>query len=518
MRQKLRFAQLWFQRRLRVLAAQLDQHLPVATLKAYLVAIILLATVPIALLLAYNLASDVRTERQSAIALLRQGATTLARTAEQDLTASLDALTALSLSEALQDGDIPAFEKNLRQLPLRRSQWRSVFVTDAMGRMLLDTASASNAPLPVHEETRTLVFKVLARGHAAVSDLSWHAAEGTQVVLLAVPVYQQGVVRYVLGTRMSAASWRRLIDGAGVPAGGYIALFDADERPIALKAAPPPARPAGLGSTALEAPAQLAAQALTAFQRRSDSDNVRRPVVLETDAVISGWQRVEGTDWNASIGLPAQPIIDAEQRILWSALVTMGLCLLLGVTLALLLAWRVAEPLRRLATGKSVPRGRHLPVQEITQLQRSLQQGRQRDHAARQSLQNKAEEFEVLFNSSPIGLAFAEDSSGRRILYNPAMQHLMGMDANATRRPGSVEVFFCGQRLEPGEQPLLRACLRAEAVGAMEMEVRIQGRPPAFVVASAVPLLDAHGRARGALSAMMDVTELKQAVAMGRSR
>ena len=512
----MRFTQLWLQRRVRLLAAQLDQHMPAATLRAYLVAVILLATVPIALLLAYNLASDVRSARQSATALLQQGATMLARTAEQDVSASLDALTALSLSPGLQDGDLRAFDEYLRKLPQRRSQWRSVFVTDDRGRMLLDTVSYSNRPLPVHEETRTLVFKVLARGHAAVSGLSWHMAEGAQVVLLAVPVYQQGVVRYVLGARISADSWGLLLDSAVVPAGGFIALFDADDRPIAIKAAVPLGSPKRQDDTALDPPTQLAAHALIAFQRRSDRSDADRPVVLGTDAVIAGWKRVAGTDWNAGIGLPAEPITAAEQRILWSGLATMGICLLLGVTLASLLAWRLADPLRRMAAGKALPRGRHLPVHEIAQLQHSLQQARQRDHTARKLLQHKAEEFEALFNSSPIGLAFAQDGRGRRILYNPAMQRLMGMEtnANASRHTGSVEVFCRGRRLEPGDQPLLRACLHAETVGAMEMEVRVDGRPPTFVVANAVPLLDTRGQARGSISATMDITDLKQAVTL----
>ncbi len=510
MEKKLRYARLWYRRRLRRATARLDRRMPVASLKTYLVAVILLATVPIALLLTYKVASDVRSGRHSAVAMLEQVAAGLAQMAEQDLSASFDALTSLSLAQTLQEGDMPAFERYLRQVPLRRSQWRSVFVTDAMGRVLLDTAAPPNTLLPVHEETRALVFKVLARGSAAVSDLSWHTAEGAQVVVLAIPVYQNGVVQYVLGTRMSAAAWLRLLDNVAVPAGGYAALFDRSEHAIALKEATPAAGPAGVGPAVSAAPAQLAAQAVGSFQRRDDG--TRRAQVLESAAVLSAWQHVGDTGWNASVGLPAQPLSDAEHSLVLSALTTMGACLVLGVTLALLLAWRVAEPLRRLAAGSTVLPGRHLPVLEIAQLGRSLQRARVRDHNARQLLQNKAEEFETLFNSSPIGLAFAEDSKGRSILYNPAMQQLLGL--NTQQRPGNVQMFYRGRCLEPGEQPLLRACMHAETVGAMEMEVRVEGRSPAFVVASAVPLLDASGQPRGAVSAIMDITELKQVVAL----
>jgi len=506
MRQKMRFAHLWYQRRLRALALRLDRCMPVASLRTYLVAMILLATLPIALLLTYNVASDVRSGRRAASMLLQQTASTLAQTVEQDLTISLDALKALSLVEALQQGDLPAFAQYLRQTPLLRSQWRSVFVTDSMGRLLLDTASIHNAPAPLHEQTRALVFSVLARTRAAVSNVSWHPVEGTRVVVLAVPVYQDGVVQHVLGTRISAETWMRQLEGASVPAEGYIALLDDSEGTIAFKGAS--AEP---GSKALEAPVQLMAHALPAFQRRRDSS--RSAVLLETDAVIAAWQRVEGTGWHISAGLPAAPIGAAEHSIVLSAVTTMGLCLLMGVTLALLLAWRLAEPLRRLAAAGAVRPGQHLPVLEIAQLRQALQQARQRDQAARTLLHHKAEEFETLFNSNPIGLAFAQDGSGRRVIYNPAMQALLGM-AGSMQAAGSVEMLYRGRRLVPQEQPLLRACLQGESVRAMEMEVRVPGRSPAFVVASAVPLLDAQGRARGAMSAIMDITELKQVVAL----
>lgn len=497
----MRYVRLALRRRMRWATARLDRLMPVASLKTYLVAVILLATVPIAVLLTYKVASDVRSGRMTAVAMLEQAAAGLAQVARQDLTTSFDTLASLSLMEPLQNGDLEGFENYLRQGPLRRSQWRSVFVTDATGNMLFDTAAPRNAPLSVHEEARALVSRVVSEGRPAASDLLWQAAQGIQVVLLAVPVYQDGVLRHVLGARMSVASWQHLLESAAVPEGGYLALYDTQGHAIALKVSLAPGLPT---------PAQLAAQAVHEFQGQGGSGQA--PLVVASETVIAAWHNVDGIGWSASAGWPSGPLSAAEHNIVLSALTTMGACLLLGVTLALLLAWRLADPLRRLATGSAVPSGQHLPVLEIAQLRHSLQQARERDNAARQLLQNKAEEFETLFNSSPIGLAFAEDSTGSSILYNPAMKQLLGLDSK--QRPARVELFHHGQRLEPHEQPLLRACMHAEAVRAMEMEVRIEGHSPVFVVASAVPLLDAHGQPRGAISAVMDITELKQVVAL----
>ena len=44
----------------------------------------------------------------------------------------------------------------------------------------------------------------------------------------------------------------------------------------------------------------------------------------------------------------------------------------------------------------------------------------------------------------------------------------------------------------------------------MELEIAIEGRPSTFVIANAVPLRDAHGRPRGAISTLVDITERKR--------
>lgn len=514
MKKTLRWARLRLRRWRRSVPLWLDSLLPVAPLKLYLVVVILLATLPLALLLTWQVVNDARSQRTAALALLQQSAASAAQAAEQDLAASVDALTGLSLMEALQQGDLQAFEQRLRQMPLRRPQWRSVFLTDGAGRILLDTASATNVPLPRHEESRTLVFKVLARGRTAISNVSWLAAEGTQVVVIGVPVYHNGVVQHVLGARMTAATWLRLLDSLAMPEHGYVALFDAENRLVAIKQKSGTAGTAGAPQAAQEQVGESVYLAgLTAVALEKNSDDQRSAGVLDARPVLAAWKRVDGTGWSASVGMASAPIDAAERAIVLSALTTLGACLLLGLSLALLLAWRLAEPLHRLAQGKGMTLAQPpLPVQELGQLRQALLAARQRDDAARRQLQRQVVEFETLFNHCPIGLAFAQDCSGTRVLYNPAMRQLMGTDT--LERSGGVEVLCRGRSLQPGEQPLLRACRRGEAVQGMEMEVRVPGRAPAFVVSNAVPLLDTQGRARGALSATMDITEIKQVVAL----
>ncbi len=132
-----------------------------------------------------------------------------------------------------------------------------------------------------------------------------------------------------------------------------------------------------------------------------------------------------------------------------------------------------------------------------------------KDNAAHGELRVRAEEFETLFNNSPVGMAFAHDVACRVISYNAAMDALIG--PRGSQKAGSVRVLHQGQLLAPGQQPLQRAATLGETVSGMELEIAIEGRASAFVIANAVPLHDAHGRPRGAISTLVDITERKRA-------
>jgi len=180
-----------------------------------------------------------------------------------------------------------------------------------------------------------------------------------------------------------------------------------------------------------------------------------------------------------------------------------------GLLLAALVARRVALPLRRLATQGPAGLPRPTPVLEVMLLRDALSRSQVEDSAAHGELRVRAAEFETLFNNSPVGMALAHDVDCREISHNAAMDALIGPCGSP--KAGSVQVLHQGQLLAPGQQPLQRAATLGETVSGMELEIAIEGRPSAFVIANAVPLRDGHGRPRGAISTLVDITERKQA-------
>lgn len=125
------------------------------------------------------------------------------------------------------------------------------------------------------------------------------------------------------------------------------------------------------------------------------------------------------------------------------------------------------------------------------------------------ALETRASEFETLFNSSPIGMAFARDPDCRAVSQNAALDALIG--PRGTHEAGAVRVLHDGRELAPGQQPLQRAAAQGETITGMELEIAREGGASLFVLASAVPLRDESGRPRGAIGAWVDITGRKLA-------
>lgn len=443
------------------------------SLRSYFVAVILLTSVPIALVLVWREVSEAAQTRAQVDAGLQAGALALAQQADRELRASFDALAALAEAPALHEGAprLPLLRARQRMQPA----WASVFLADDQGTLLADTAAASAADaLPALLGSAT---------HSGAARLVARLPSGQ--ILTALALYQDGRPQRWLGARFEPRWWPALV--AGVPA-------DAALPGLLTQAG------AALGGTV---PRAWPAHARPAA-------GVQRLTLADGRAALVAARALREADWLATAAALAEPLEQAERARMLQTVATTGASLLLGVSLALLLALQVTRPLGALALRGPPPRPGPLPVREIGLLCEALAAARRADRAAADQLQRRADEFEALFHGSPIGLAFARDGSCAQVQCNPAMDALLGAAAPPA---GSLGVFQAGRRLEPGQQPLQQACRTGRPVPATELELRRAGAPVLHVVASAVPLHDAEGRARGALSAVMDVTPLKTALA-----
>jgi PAS domain S-box-containing protein len=133
-------------------------------------------------------------------------------------------------------------------------------------------------------------------------------------------------------------------------------------------------------------------------------------------------------------------------------------------------------------------------------------------------LQHRVTELQTLLDVIPIGIGIALDPECRHIRANPALARLLGVAAGANaslsapagERP-AFKVFRNGRELPAEELPMQHAAARGAEVREVEVDVVHPGGDVHNLLCYAAPLLDEHGRPRGAVGAFLDITERKRA-------
>jgi signal transduction histidine kinase len=466
---------------------------PNASLRAYLVAIMLLATVPFIALMGYRIHGDIAVQRARMWAELERTAMATAWNVEREVAASIETLTIIGQTTLVGHGDSSEFEALLREQPRPRHSWHGTFLLSADGQVLVDAAfplgdrrtlgvdAVRNLPefRSLLTQPRPLVSNLIARGG------------GQYATAVAVPVMSQGRVVYVVGAWIDFGAWQMLLHGSAPPADGFLTLYDRNRVVVARTRAP---------ERFIGKPLSAEVSAAT---RERGAGTLRTPS-LEGQMLYSSWQTVPSSGWGVAVGIGAAPLDAAVLRSVLTAAGGALLCVLLGLYLASRGARHIVRPLDRLSKGE-VHHSAPIRVREVADLHAALASAAARDIAARQQVQATADEFQTLFSSSPIALAFAHDPECRAVTDNAAMEGLFGRgDARAQTM---MRLAHTERPLQPRELPLQRAAASGLPVPPLELELRRPGLPARHVLAQAVPLLDQAGKPRGAIGAVVDITD-----------
>ncbi len=149
---------------------------------------------------------------------------------------------------------------------------------------------------------------------------------------------------------------------------------------------------------------------------------------------------------------------------------------------------------------------RDISIQEITEHRQN-----------EESLRARTEEIETLLNVSPVAIFVAHDPECVRISGNPAGYHLVELpeDANISKSAPDPErptyrVFRNGVEVPAEDLPMQKAARLGVEVSEDELELRFEDGSQKFIYAFAKPLFDAQGQSRGAVAAMLDITERRR--------
>ncbi|MBS0260547.1 MAG: PAS domain S-box protein, partial [Planctomycetes bacterium] len=145
------------------------------------------------------------------------------------------------------------------------------------------------------------------------------------------------------------------------------------------------------------------------------------------------------------------------------------------------------------------------------------------EEALAASLRNEADrtsELVVLLDAVPTPVFIAHDPNCRHMTGNPAADQLLrnpprgeaSLGAPAEFRPRHFRAFQQGRELESNELAVQRAA-RGERVVNMEFDLVFDDGTSRTVLANGAPLLDSLGKPRGAILALLDITERERGLA-----
>lgn len=129
-------------------------------------------------------------------------------------------------------------------------------------------------------------------------------------------------------------------------------------------------------------------------------------------------------------------------------------------------------------------------------------------------LQQRLEELQTLFEVLPICVGIAQDAECQEIRINPAFSKLLGgsLNANSDHIPlhPPFRIFRHGQELPLHQLPLHYAAQQQTEVRDSEIDIVRHDGTVTNLYGYAVPLLNEQGNVRGAVSAFLDITALRQ--------
>jgi PAS domain S-box-containing protein len=125
-------------------------------------------------------------------------------------------------------------------------------------------------------------------------------------------------------------------------------------------------------------------------------------------------------------------------------------------------------------------------------------------------LHQRVAELETIMKVLPVGVSVAHDPACDVVTSNAALKEMLPLGAPENNGSLTYEVYRNGAPLPLNELPLRRAAATGTAVGRIELEIRPKNGGVVETLMSANPLFDEMGNVRGAVGALIDITERKR--------
>ena len=243
-------------------------------------------------------------------------------------------LLTLGSSPHLTRRDLAGFQRQASPLVAQLSIARSIYLTDPAGQQLVNTLRPYGSPLPVTANLH-LVREVVATGKPAVSDVFVGAVVGAPLVAIAVPVLEDGAVKFVLAATLAPVELSRMLAQSHAPRNWIVSITDRRARILA--------RTRDINTFLGRAAARDLRLAMLA-----GPSGAFEGVTEEGIQVLAAYTRSPMTGWTTSVGIPKDKLLSELNFNIAAAALIALLVVAIGLGAATALALRIRQSITAL--------------------------------------------------------------------------------------------------------------------------------------------------------------------------
>jgi signal transduction histidine kinase len=336
------------------------------SLQTLLVTLSALATLPLLAFALWLLQLVWQNGRAEARRDLQQVAATLAVALDREIAGSIRELQRLAEFPTLGPDGFAEFHAYARTLISRNDGWDNIVVTDLEGDVRLNAALPYSPAPPLRVDVAHLK-EAIRSGRPVVSDIFTSRRTGERAIGVAVPMFRDGAVRWVLSARLSPDVLSSFVGEQLYREGAIASVIDRQLQIVARS------------RDATRFFGQAATEDLQAALRTAPARGVDRLTTLDGVTVLAAWQQLP-SGWTVTIGVPAGVLDSALLRSL-GVLLAFGLGVLaVGAGASVLLGRSISRAVesvaldaRALAAGAPVT-ARRSPVTQVATLFESLRE------------------------------------------------------------------------------------------------------------------------------------------------
>ena len=191
-----------------------------------IVALLIAAAIPVLLLGGWAAYTSAQSQRTAAWSTANEVIHRVSNEIVAELSAQVQVASALALSTALDDPDLPRFYREAERLAQTHPLWHTIELDDLSGNQVLNLLRPLGAPLGATAD-RDSFDEVIRTRQPIVGDIGpIGPVSGRRLVALRVPVVRDAELRYVLTVLLAPNAISAILRGAGAPKGWIGAVLD----------------------------------------------------------------------------------------------------------------------------------------------------------------------------------------------------------------------------------------------------------------------------------------------------